>query len=92
MTKQPTRIGDETPVIGGVQLPSSLVNALPDADDAPSDDLGRQAYWLLMLNADRVSLKFRKSDLALMDDDTKRQLIADIQHALGIAPLKNVAL
>ena len=58
----------------------------------PSDDLGRQAYWLLKMNASKVSLKFRKSDLAAMDDDTKRQLIADIQHALGVAPFKKSVL
>ena len=63
-----------------------------DDDAAPSDDLGRQAYWLLKMNADKVALRFRKSDLASMDDDTKRLLIADIQHALGVAPFKKDVL
>lgn len=93
MVKRPTkRIGDTTPVTGGVSLPSRLVATPPDDDDAPNDDLGRQAYWLLKMNADKVALKFRQSDLASMDDDTKRQLIADIQFAIGFAPLKKAAM
>lgn len=93
MAKRPTRqIGDTTPVTGGVALPSRLVATLPCDDDVPSDDLGRQAYWLLKMNADKVALKFRKSDLAAMDDNTKRQLIADIQRALGVAPFKKAVL
>jgi hypothetical protein len=93
MTKQTTpQVGDLTPVTGGVALPASLVAAVPCDDDVPNDDLGRQAYWLLKLNADKVALRFRQSDLASMDDDTKRQLIADIQRAIGVAPLRQVAL
>ena len=50
--------GDTTPVIGGVGLPAHLVAPMFVDDDAPSDDLGRQAYWLLKLNADKVGLRF----------------------------------
>lgn len=84
--------GDVTPVTGGVSLPAHLVSEFPDDNDVPSDDLGRQAYWLLKTNADKIALKFRHSDLAAMDDDTKRQLIADIHRALGIAPFKKAVL
>jgi len=94
MTDRPgQRVGDVTPVTGGIPLPSHLKTALPsDDDDAPSDDLGRQAYWLLKMNADKVALRFRESDLASMDDDTKRLLIADIQRTLGVSPFKRDVL
>ena len=90
--KNTGQVGDLTPVTGGIPLPAGLVAAVSCDDEAPNDDLGLQAYWLLKLNADKVSLKFRQSDLANMDDDTKRQLIADIQYAIGVAPLKQVVL
>ncbi|TVS07800.1 MAG: hypothetical protein EA424_29375 [Planctomycetaceae bacterium] len=93
MTKRRTRqIGDATPVTGGVALPARLVAPPPCDDDVPSDDLGRQAYWLLKMNADKVALRFRQSDLASMDDDTKRQLIADIQLAIGVMPFQKAVL
>ena len=91
-TKNNKSVGDQTPVIGGVGLPDNLVVPFVGADDAPDDDLGRQAYWLLKLNPNAASLKFRKSDLTGMDDDTKRLLISDIQFVLGIAPLKTDVL
>ena len=47
---------------------------------------GQQAYWLLKLNADKIALKFRQSDLSAMDDATKQQLIADIRDSLGVKP------
>ncbi|MCO6454546.1 MAG: hypothetical protein J5I93_04440 [Pirellulaceae bacterium] len=86
------QIGDATPVTGGVPLPARLVDTLPCDDDVPSDDLGRQAYWLLKMNADKVALKFRQSDLVAMDDNTKRQLIGDIQRAIGVAPFNRAVL
>lgn len=79
--------GDTTPVTGGVGIPRQLVADLAADDRAPTDDLGRQAFWLLKLHADKLSLKFRKSDLNAMDDATKRTLIEDIQHCLGVKPL-----
>lgn len=89
MGKRKTRdAGDSTPVTGGVSLPAHLQATLSSDGDLPADDLGRQAYWLLRLNANRVALRFRQSDLAAMDDDTKRQLIADIQRSLGVSPFK----
>jgi hypothetical protein len=83
---------DDAPVTGGVPLPRCLVASSRVDDSAPDDDLGRQAYWLLKLNCDSISLKFRKSDLSRMDDDTKRLLISDIQHALGVKPFKSDVL
>lgn len=93
MSKRPARqIGDTTPVTGGVGLPARLAATPPCDDGVPHDDLGRQAYWLLKMNADKVSLKFRQSDLAAMDDNTKRLLIADIKRAIGVAPFKKAVL
>lgn len=93
MTKRSTRrIGDATPVTGGVALPAPLVAPPPCDDDVPNDDLGRQAYWLVKINADKLALRFRQSDLASIHDDTKRQLIADIQLAIGVAPFKKAVL
>lgn len=93
MTQNPTRPeGDLTPIAGGIALPSNLVDT-SDADDvAPTDDLGREAYLLMKLHPDAVSLKFRNCDLSCMDDAAKRTLIADIRRALGIAPLKGNVL
>ena len=93
MAKKPFRAsGDRTPVTGGIPLPDHLIKILADDDAAPDDELGRQAYVLLKLHPGAVSLKFRKSDLSGMDDDTKRLLIADIQFALGVGPLKDKVL
>lgn len=75
------------PVTGGVGIPPQLVASIDADDQAPMDDLGQQAYWLLKMHADKLSLKFRKSDLNAMDDSTKRTLISDIQHCLGVQPL-----
>jgi hypothetical protein len=53
MAKRPKKqIGDAVPVTGGVTLPAHLVCSPSSDDDLPTDDLGRQAYWLLKLNAE----------------------------------------
>jgi hypothetical protein len=87
MTRKAGISGDRTPVTGGIRRPADLI-ATPDKsdDNAPDDDLGRQIVWLLKLHPE-ACLKFRKSDISAMDDDTKRTLIADIQHALGVMPI-----
>ncbi len=84
--------GDDTPVTGGIDLPSGLIRQLPADVDAPLDDLGQQAYWLLKLNADKIALKFRQSDLSAMDDATKKQLIADIRDSLGVKPFSKAVI
>jgi hypothetical protein len=82
----------DPPVTGGTRIPDRLI-ATPASDDAaPDDDLGRHAYWLLKLHPDKVSLRFRQSDLSNMDEATKRLLIEDIQYALGVAPFKSDTL
>ena len=79
-------VGDDTPVTGGIDLAHGLTRQLPADVDLPTEDLGQQAYWLLKLNADKIALKFRQSDLSAMDDATKQQLIADIRDSLGVKP------
>lgn len=87
-----TQHGDPTPVIGGGVMAAEL---LDDAGDDfvsavaafPNDPLAQRAYELLTLNSDQLSLKFRNSDLANMDDATKRLLIQDLCDSLEIKPL-----
>lgn len=85
-------VGDDFPVTGGVAPPPDFLDDTDFNDPAPVDALGRMAYWLLKIHKGAVSLKFRNSDLASMDDDTKRLLIADIQKAIGVKPLKSNVL
>ena len=77
--------GDMTPVLGGSPLPEDFVKS-PVADDLgiPDDELSRMLFWLVRLHKDKLSLKFRNSDIAEMNDETKRHLIDDIHEALGI--------
>lgn len=87
-----TQQGDPMPVIGGGVMAAYLLDDTGDdfvsADVAfPNDPLARRAYDLLTLNADQLSLKFRNSDLANMDDATKRLLIQDLCDSLEIKPL-----
>lgn len=64
MPKLPARLkGDQTPTTGGHPMPSSMVAPFSDCDDAPDDDLGRQAFWLLKMNSGKIALRFRQSDL-----------------------------
>jgi hypothetical protein len=77
--------GDMTPILGGAPLPDDI-DIRDGADDPgfPDDELGRMLFWLLRLHADKLSLKFRNSDITGMDDQTKRHLINDIHEVLGI--------
>jgi len=86
------QLGEPTPVIGGGVMAAELFDDAGSdflsADVAfPNDPLARRAYELLTLNADQLSLKFRNSDLANMDDATKRLLIQDLCDSLEIKPL-----
>jgi hypothetical protein len=77
--------GDMTPVLGGSLLPEDIENSI-NAEDAkvPDDELGQMIFWLMRLHKDKLSLKFRNSDIAGMDEKTKQLLIDDIHIALGI--------
>jgi hypothetical protein len=77
---------NEPAVIGGGVLPDRLLDASLDESDVPVAEIDREIHWLLTLNAGKVQQEFRKGDLTRMDDETKRTLMSDIQHALGIPP------
>jgi len=78
-------------VVGGVDLPSHLIDTPPGDDNFPTDDLGQQLYWLVKMNPS-LRLQFRDSDIQLMDDPTKSKLIDHVQYALGIKPLKETTV
>ncbi|QDV56878.1 hypothetical protein [Rosistilla oblonga] len=97
MPNSSRRPGDPMPVIGGGTMAADLIDDLNDdfvaSNDAfPDDPLAQRAYDLLTLNADQLSLRFRNSDLAKMDDDTKRLLIQDLCDSLEIKPLRSDTL
>ena len=85
------KTGDQISVVGGVDLPTHLVDSPATDGGFPTDDLGQQLYWLVKMNPS-LKLKFRDSDIQSMDTATKRKLIDHVQYALGIAPLKDVAV
>lgn len=84
--------GDDTPVLGGGALPVHLIADNLGGELAPSDDLGRQIFWLLKLNANKLSLKYDPAELSGMDDAAKRARILKIQQLLGIEPFKSNTL
>ena len=91
------RQGDPMPVIGGGTMAAELLDGLDDdfiapCDAFPNDPLAQRAYELLTLNADQLSVKFRNSDLANMDGNTKRLLIRDLCDSLEIKPLRSDTL
>jgi len=82
-----SRSGDPTPVTGVVAAPARLLRPVPGLDvSAPTSQLDKHITRLLALHKN-VSVKFRKVDLAAMDDTTKRALLASINRVLGIEPL-----
>ena len=85
------RKGDQTPVIGGCDIPAAVLDAPKPFGCAPDDDIGQQIFWLLSLHPD-INLQFRDWDLAEMDDATKQTLLTDTQSVLGIHPLKSDVL
>ncbi len=82
-------VGDQTPVTGGVSVPSHLVATELVCGIAPDDDLGRRAFWLLTLHSKSLPAELRSTDLSVMNVEAKRRLIAEIQDALGIEAFKS---
>ena len=76
---------DFVPVTGGGKLHGSYLRsdtcALQDLKVASDTD--RHLVRLLTLHPD-MQVKFRCQDLALLDDNTKRDLLKDINRLLGI--------
>lgn len=85
-------VGDQTPVTGGVSLPAHLIAMDAVSGTAPDDDLGRRAFWLLTLHSKALPAELKSADLSAMNDDAKRQLIADIQGVLEIEAFKSDVL
>ena len=81
-----TKKGDPTPVIGGCDIPSHLIDSPAPFGCPPDDDLGRQVFWLLSLHP-KINLQFRDRDLSGMDDATKQTLLDDIHSILGVTSL-----
>jgi len=82
---------NSTPVIGGCDIPNSLIGSPNLTGSPPSDHLGRQIFWLLKLHPE-INFQFQDQDLNTMDDATKQQLLADINLILGIQPLQTMSL
>ncbi len=65
-----------------------MLSTPPSCGEVPDDDLSQSAYWLLTLHPDAVPPKFRNANLTTMDESAKRALIAEMESALWLAPLK----
>jgi hypothetical protein len=86
-----TKKGDPTPVIGGCDIPSHLLDSPVQMGNPPDDDLGGQVFWLLSFHPE-INLQFRDRDLNGMDDATKQTLRSDIHRVLGVRPLNTSVL
>lgn len=76
------------PSVGRMGTPKSLRNDLDDLSDVVvRSDLDLHIVRLLALNP-TLKLRFRNHDLASIDENTKRALLADMNEVLGIRPLK----
>lgn len=81
--------GDDFPVTGVMRpAPDFLINhELPEIS-SELDDLLADISVLVAQNPGRF--KFRATDIRAMNDKAKRQLLIDMQEALGIKPLKRL--
>lgn len=81
---RPTR--EDTPIVGSGPMPDALRNqSLPELPD-DCDRLTADLTVLISRNAG--VLNFRAPDLSGLDSETKRVLMADLQRALGIKPVR----
>lgn len=80
---------DFAPVTGGNDLHRSYVRGDTCAlqDLIVTSDIDRHLVRLLTLHPD-VQVAFRCQDLASLDDDTKQDLLKDINQLLGIKPFR----
>lgn len=70
------------------EVPDFLINqGLPEP---PSDDNGLLSDLHVLIAQHPGGFNFRAPDLAKMDDKAKRQLLIDMQEALGIRPLNRI--
>ena len=81
---RPTR--DDLPIVGSGPMPDALRNeALPDL---PGDCDQLTADLNVLISRNAGVLNFRAPDLSNLDSETKRVLMADMQRALGIKPVR----
>ncbi|MFG0332863.1 MAG: hypothetical protein ACF8TS_05815 [Maioricimonas sp. JB049] len=76
--------GSDSVLVGRYDRLDALDTDVDGGVVAPDDPLALHLLRLVSLYPDAV--RFRMRDLEAMDDATKRQLIADINTAVGIRP------
>jgi|GEM_PF-5765330 len=77
-------MGNDSVLVGRYDRLDALDADVDATGDAPHDPLTLHLLRLVTLYPDAV--RFRMRDLEAMDDATRRQLIADINMAVGIRP------
>jgi hypothetical protein len=76
-------------VTGTGNVAKYLRDDLDDLRNLKTDsDLDRHIVQLLALHP-TLRVQFRNQDLTALDDDTKHTLLQDMNHVLGIKPLKS---
>lgn len=82
--------GEDFPVTGvGGDAPDFLFNNdLPDLPEDADDDL---ADLTVLMGQVRRGFNFRAQDLRRLDEKARRQLLIDMQEALGIKPLSGLS-
>lgn len=81
--------GDDFPVTGaGGEAPSFLINDQLPEISPETDGLLADIYVLMAQNPGNFN--FRAIELREMNEKAKRQLLIDMQEALGIKPLKRL--
>jgi hypothetical protein len=85
----PKLADDFVPVTGGVALPKGRFRDDMDhlRDLVVDSDLDRHIVQLLALHP-KLRVRFRNQDLRSLDVPTKQALLADMNDALGIRPLR----
>jgi hypothetical protein len=85
----PTSNHDFVPVTGGVDLAKYLRDDVDDLRNLRiASDLDKRIVQLLALHP-ALRMQFRNQDLTTLDDATKQTLLQDMNHVLGIRPLKS---
>jgi hypothetical protein len=79
---------DAPPIVGPRPTKAQVRTYLSDlADVVVKSDLDLHIVRLLNLHP-ALQVRFRNQDIASLDDATKRTLLRDMNHVLGIRPLK----
>ena len=79
-TQTKRKLGDPTPVTGGVKTPARLLRSVRDPGaPAPASPLDKHLLRLLTLH-EAVAAKFPSIDLAKMDEVAKRDLLSAISE------------